>query len=200
MNNKLISKKKVPFPVTPSLQAYLDAHGRSIEIPVAYDDLLRFEGSVPILDGNDEDTLWVDCLYSMSDRDELVLNLQRVYSILHADGSDTILPFITVDSIACMQDQPLSAEGKIAELKQDLHALRSLLHDSKALHQIDFAGFIAVTVDPATMGQRRLSEAVKSLMSAWGAFSVENQGANESDIPPHLTPLARLCVRGRHGY
>ena len=61
---------------------------------------MRFEGSVPILDGNDEDTLWVDCLYSMSDRDELVLNLQRLYSILHADGSDTILPFITVDSIA----------------------------------------------------------------------------------------------------
>ena len=55
---------------------------------------------MPILDGNDEDTLWVDCLYSMSDRDELVLNLKRLYSILHADGSDTILPFITVDSIA----------------------------------------------------------------------------------------------------
>ena len=100
MNNKLISKKKVPFPVTPSLQVYLDAHGRSIEIPVSYDDLLRFEGSVPILDGNDEDTLWVDCLYSMSDRDELVLNLKRLYSILHADGSDTILPFITVDSLS----------------------------------------------------------------------------------------------------
>ena len=27
------------------------------------------------------------------------------------------------DLLACMQDQPLSAEGKIAELKQDLHAL-----------------------------------------------------------------------------
>ena len=103
MNNKLISKKKVPLPVTPTLQQYLDTHGRSIEIPVSYDDLLRFEGSVPILDGNDEDTLWVNCLYSMTDRDELVLHLKRLYSILHADGSDTILPFITVDSIAfCM--------------------------------------------------------------------------------------------------
>ena len=27
-------------------------------------------------------------------------NLKRLYSILHADGSDTILPFLTVDSIA----------------------------------------------------------------------------------------------------
>ena len=29
-----------------------------------------------------------------------MLNLKRVYSILHADGSDYILPFITIDSIA----------------------------------------------------------------------------------------------------
>ena len=100
MNNKLISKKKVPFPVTPALQRYLSTHDRSIEIPVSYEDLLRFEGSVAIHDAEDRDTLWVDCMYSTSDREELVLNLKRLYSILHADGSDTILPFITVDSIA----------------------------------------------------------------------------------------------------
>ncbi len=100
LNQKLISKKKQPFPVTPRLQAYLDTHNRSVDIPVAYEDLLRFEGSVAILDGEGRDTLWVDCLYSNADRKELVLNLKRVYSILHADGSDTILPFITVDSIA----------------------------------------------------------------------------------------------------
>ncbi len=100
MENKLISKKKQPFPVTPLLRDYLQAHNRSVDIPVAYEDLLRFEGSVAILDGEGRDTLWVDCLYSNADRDELVLNLKRVYSILHADGSDSILPFITVDSIA----------------------------------------------------------------------------------------------------
>ena len=100
VNQKLISKKKQPFPVTSRLQAYLDTHNRSVDIPVAYEDLLRFEGSMAILDEEGRDTLWVDCLYSSADRDELVLNLQRVYSILHADGSDTILPFITVDSIA----------------------------------------------------------------------------------------------------
>ena len=100
VENKLISKKKVPFPVTPMLQRYLQKHDRSVDIPVAYDDLLRFEGSLPILDTEDRDTLWIDCIYSNSDREELVLNLKRLYSILHADGSDTILPFITVDSIA----------------------------------------------------------------------------------------------------
>lgn len=100
MNNKLISKKKIPFPVTESLHRYLKEHGRSLEIPVTYDDLLRFEGSVAILDADEKDTLWVNCMYSAADRDELIINLKRLYSILHADGSDVLLPFLTVDSIA----------------------------------------------------------------------------------------------------
>ena len=100
MNHKLISKKKQVYPVLPALQTYLDQHGRAMGIPVSYADLLRFEGSVAILDGDDRDTLWVDCLYPQGERDELVTNLRRLYSILHADGSDTILPFLTVDSIA----------------------------------------------------------------------------------------------------
>jgi len=100
MNHKLISKKKKVYPVLPPLQAYLDQHGRAMNIPISYEDLLRFEGSVAILDKEDQDTLWVDCLYPQGERDELVTNLKRLYSILHADGSDTILPFLTVDSIA----------------------------------------------------------------------------------------------------
>ena len=64
VDNKLISKKKQPFPVTPRLQAYLDTHNRSVDIPVAYEDLLRFKGSVAILDEDGRDTLWVDGLYS----------------------------------------------------------------------------------------------------------------------------------------
>ena len=100
LTNKLISKKKVAFPVTASLQAYLNQHGRAMSIPLTYEDLLRFEGSMAILDKDDRDTLWVDCLYAQGERDELVTNLKRLYSTLHADGSDTILPFLTVDSIA----------------------------------------------------------------------------------------------------
>ena len=100
MNHKLISKKKQVYPVLPVLQTYLNQHGRAMSIPVSYEDLLRFEESVAILDGEDRDTLWVDCIYPQGERDELVTNLKRLYSILHADGSDTILPFLTVDSIA----------------------------------------------------------------------------------------------------
>lgn len=63
VDNKLISKKKQPFPVTPLLQEYLETHNRPVDT-VAYEDLLRFKGSVAILDEDGRDTLWVDGLYS----------------------------------------------------------------------------------------------------------------------------------------
>ena len=75
MDHKLISKKKQVYPVLPALQDYLDQHGRAMSIPVTYEDLLRFECSMAILDKDDRDTLWVDCLYAQGERDELVTNL-----------------------------------------------------------------------------------------------------------------------------
>lgn len=78
VDNKLISKKNQPFPVTPLIEEYLETHNRSVAT-AAHEDLLRFEGSVAILDEDGRDTLWVDGLYSNADRDELVLNLKRVY-------------------------------------------------------------------------------------------------------------------------
>ncbi len=55
-------------------------------IPVFYDDLLRFTGSVAVYDKNDEDTLWVSVYFSDSEREELVHNLKQVYTILFSDG------------------------------------------------------------------------------------------------------------------
>lgn len=99
MGDKLISKKKIPFPISECLSSYLSKYGRNIKIPINYEDLLRFEGAVPILDEHDEDTLWLNCYYSPSDSKDIHLSLKRMYSILHADGSDTILPYLNIDSI-----------------------------------------------------------------------------------------------------
>lgn len=99
MADKLISKKKIPFPISECLSNYLSTYGRNIKIPINYEDLLRFEGSVPLMDENDEDTLWLNCFYSPSDSKEINFSLKRMYSILHADGSDTILPYLNIDSI-----------------------------------------------------------------------------------------------------
>ncbi|MBC2839952.1 hypothetical protein [Robiginitalea sp. SC105] len=96
---KLMSRKKPPFPVCPELDAYLEEYSRKIEIPIFYDDLLRFAGSVVVYDSKDEDTLWVRVYYSDSDRQEIDLSLKRVYSMLHSDGSDRIFQYLNVDAV-----------------------------------------------------------------------------------------------------
>jgi hypothetical protein len=68
-------------------------------IPVFYDDLLRFTGSVAVYDKDDKDTLWVSVYYSDSEREELDLSLKRIYTILFSDGDDDIIEFLNVDAI-----------------------------------------------------------------------------------------------------
>lgn len=96
---RLMSKKKPAYPVSKELDEYLDYYNRKIEIPIHYDDLLRFSGSVAVYDSNDEDTLWVRVYYPEFDRDEIDLALKRVYSIFVSDGSDSILQYLNVDYV-----------------------------------------------------------------------------------------------------
>lgn len=96
---KLMSKKKPAYPISKELDEYLDYYNRKIEIPIHYDDLLRFSGSVAVYDANDEDTLWVRVYYPEFDRDEIDLALKRVYSIFVSDGSDSILQYLNVDYV-----------------------------------------------------------------------------------------------------
>lgn len=99
MEEKLISKKKPAFPISDQLSKYLSQHARNIKIPIFYDDLLRFQGAVEIFNENDKDTLWVSCYYAEHEREEIENSLKRMYSILHADGSDSILPYLNIDRI-----------------------------------------------------------------------------------------------------
>ncbi|WP_394970700.1 hypothetical protein [uncultured Croceitalea sp.] len=96
---KLMSKKKPAYPVKKKLDTYLARYNRNIEIPIFYDDLLRFAGSVAVYDNEDNDTLWVRVFYSDFEREEIDLSLKKVYSILHSDGSERILEYLNIDAI-----------------------------------------------------------------------------------------------------
>ena len=96
---KLMSKKKPAYPISKELDEYLEYYNRKIEIPIHYDDLLRFSGSVSVYDANDEDTLWVRVFYPEFDRDEIDLALKRVYSNFVSDGSDKIFQYLNVDYV-----------------------------------------------------------------------------------------------------
>ncbi len=99
MSERLMSKKKPAYPISERLDAYLDHYSRKIEIPIFYDDLLRFSGSVVVYDSNDEDTLWVRVYFTDFDREEIDLSLKKVYSILHSDGSERIIQYLNVDAV-----------------------------------------------------------------------------------------------------
>lgn len=96
---KLMSKKKPAYPVSSHLDAYLEYYNRKMEIPIFYEDLLRFSGSVVVYDSDDNDTLWVRVFYSEFDRTEIDLSLKKVYSILLSDGGDNIIQYLNVDAV-----------------------------------------------------------------------------------------------------
>ncbi len=99
MKDLKISKKKPSYPVTSKLHSYLSEYKRNIRIPVIYDDLLRFQGSVVVYDKRDNDTLWVRVYYNEYEREEIDLSLKKVYTNLHSDGNEKIIPFLNIDAI-----------------------------------------------------------------------------------------------------
>jgi len=96
---KLMSKKKPAYPINSLLNEYLTEHSRSIKIPVFYDDLLRFQGSITLYDKNDEDTLWIRVYYSEYEREEIDLSLKKVYNILHSNGHVDNIQYLNIDAI-----------------------------------------------------------------------------------------------------
>ncbi len=98
-NKKLISKKKPTFPISSELEKFLAKHNRNTKIPIFYSDLLRFQGSVVVYDKNDVDTLWVRTYYNEFERKEIDLSLKKIYTLLHSDGNENTIPFLSVDAI-----------------------------------------------------------------------------------------------------
>ena len=99
MQDLKISKKKPSFPISEKLEEYLTSYNRNVKIPIFYDDLLRFQGSIVVYDKDDNDTLWIRVYYNEFERAEIESALKKVYTIFHSDGNENVLPFLSVDAI-----------------------------------------------------------------------------------------------------
>ena len=99
MSDKLMSKKKPFFPITKDLNDYLTFYNRNLEIPIFYEDLKRFSGSVVVYNKNDRDTLWVRVFYPEHERNDIDLSLKKVYNLLHSDGNESNIDFLNIDAI-----------------------------------------------------------------------------------------------------
>ena len=99
MSEPVMLFKKPSYPINDALLGYLERFDRISKVSIFYDDLLRFSGSVTVYDKNDQDTLWIRVYYTEFEREEIDLNLKKIYSLLHSDGNLGIIKFLHVDSI-----------------------------------------------------------------------------------------------------
>ncbi|WP_281337291.1 hypothetical protein [Flavobacterium eburneipallidum] len=99
MEEQLMVFKKPSYPLNNLFLDYLERFDRISKVSIFYDDLLRFSGSINVYDANDKDTLWIRVYYSEYERDEIDLNLKKIYSYLHSDGNLDIIKFLNVDAI-----------------------------------------------------------------------------------------------------
>ncbi|MEO1437765.1 MAG: hypothetical protein AAFV80_19655, partial [Bacteroidota bacterium] len=93
------SKKKDTFPIRLPFRDYLAHYNRIVELPIEYEDLLRFETSIPLLDYEDKDTLWRTVFYAESHTEEIYKALTYIYALLKTDGDIEVLDHLTVARI-----------------------------------------------------------------------------------------------------
>ncbi len=80
------SRKKPIFPINTDLRKYLNNYGREVNLPVQYEDLLRFTYSVPLKDKSGKDAYWETVSYDMREWEFLRDGLVKVYAILQTEG------------------------------------------------------------------------------------------------------------------
>ena len=95
----LISKKKQIFPISPGLREYLLGYSREVDIPIHYQELLRYSSSIALYDSKEQDTLWETVFYDQSDREEIHLNVKKIYALLKAGGDMSVMEHLYVDRI-----------------------------------------------------------------------------------------------------
>lgn len=95
----MIAYRKKSYPVAGSLLQYLGAWGRHSSIPVIYEDLLRFSGSIPYEDRSGKETLWQTVMYSPQEWLELRPKLTQIYAQLKIGGDMSFSQHLEVDRI-----------------------------------------------------------------------------------------------------
>jgi hypothetical protein len=95
----MISKKKIPFKIKKPLRKYLLSYLREFKMPLSYNDLTRFDNSIPLYDVKNIDTLWVTVFYPQDDMNHIYEGLKKIYAILKANGDMSVMRHLFIDRI-----------------------------------------------------------------------------------------------------
>jgi hypothetical protein len=68
-------------------------------MPLSYNDLTRFDNTIPLYDAKDIDTLWVTVFYPQDDMNHIYEGLKKIYAILKANGDMSVMRHLFIDRI-----------------------------------------------------------------------------------------------------
>jgi len=91
--------RKQFFPINDLFRDYLHKFDRAMELPVVYEDLLKYQDSFPLIDHEGEDTLWQTLIYEQQLGREIYDGLKKIYVLLRSGGDETILSNLYIDRV-----------------------------------------------------------------------------------------------------
>ena len=95
----LISKKKIAYPISAQLRSYLKKYRKDINLPITYQDLLRYNNSIPLYDSKGADTLWETVFFPQDEMQEIHFALKKIYAIMQSGGDVSVMKHLFVDRI-----------------------------------------------------------------------------------------------------
>ena len=99
MSHHIAQKRKQFFPINESFREYLSTHGRYLELPLVYEDLLEYEDSFPLINEFGEDTLWQTLLFEQYRGKDLYEALKHIYVQLRSEGQKSVLKNLYIDRV-----------------------------------------------------------------------------------------------------
>ena len=118
----LISKKKETYPIGEYFAAYLGRYDRIHDEGIRYEDLLRYDKSIPLYNEQGEDTLWSSVFYSPTEQRENHDALCLSYAILKAHGDLSIAEHLYIDRVdLCLYGNTLPFRIRIVNRLNDIY-------------------------------------------------------------------------------
>ncbi|MEQ8470962.1 MAG: hypothetical protein RIC35_07250 [Marinoscillum sp.] len=95
----IISKKKIPVPISDQLRRYLRKYDREIDLPIDYPSLQRYDNSIPLYDRNGKDTLWETVFFPQEEMSDIYFALKKIYALMKADGDMGVMDHLFIDRV-----------------------------------------------------------------------------------------------------
>ncbi len=95
----IITKKKKVYKIHPPLRDYLMTQGREVNIPISYDELHRFDNSIPFFDSQGSDTLWESVFFQQTEMLHVHEALIKIYAMLKYDKDVSVIDHLYIDRI-----------------------------------------------------------------------------------------------------